>query len=96
MQKATTELPDPMCVLEVAGGAKFCVKTLTLGEKGMTATTLTGVVLDVPLQSIKKWDFSAGKLQYVGDLTPESTVVTPFVEIPKELAILARVFFAAR
>jgi catechol 2,3-dioxygenase-like lactoylglutathione lyase family enzyme len=58
-------------------GSRWAVAQFSLGEK-LTWTTPSGVQVERPLDDIKSFDFSLGKVQYLSDLKPESSVWTPF------------------
>ncbi len=95
VQRGDAELPTPLCVLDDQTGGQYHVKEFKLDEGQLTLLTLGGLTLVRPLDQIRKFDFSAGKLQYLSDMKPESVTVTPFVELPKQFPALQQ-YFAPR
>lgn len=95
VQRGEAELPTPIAVLDDYTGGQYHAKEFKLDEGQLSILTLSGVTITRPLEQIKKFDFSAGKLQYLSDLKPESVTVTPFVELPKQFPALQQ-YFAPR
>lgn len=95
VQRGADELPTPLCVIDDFTGGQYQAKELKLAENLLTITTLGNISIVRPLDQVRKFDFSAGKLQYLSDMKPESVTVTPFVELPKQFPALAQ-YFAPR
>jgi hypothetical protein len=95
VQRGEAELPTPVCVLDDFTGGQYQAKEFKLDDSQLSILTLGGITVTRPLEQIKKFDFSAGKLQYLSDLKPESVNVTPFVELPKQFPALQQ-YFAPR
>lgn len=95
VQRGDAELPTPICVLDDFTGGQYQAKEFKLDEGQLSILTLGGITITRPLEQIKKFDFSAGKLQYLSDMKPESVTVTPFVELPKQFPALQQ-YFAPR
>ena len=58
----------------------------------LTWKTPGGVTVSRPLESVRKIDFSGGKIVYLTDLEPERSEYTPFFGTTEQLPILARFF----
>ncbi len=95
VQRGEDELPTPVCVLDDFTGGQYQAKEFKLDEGQLSILTLGGITVTRPLEQIKKFDFSAGKLQYLSDMKPDSVTVTPFVELPKQFPALQQ-YFAPR
>jgi hypothetical protein len=95
VQRNVAELPDPLVMIEDLGGAQYAVAELVLDKDQLKIKTVSQVETLLPLSQVKKFDFSAGKLQYLSDLKPDSVTVTPVIELPKQLTQLQQ-YFAPR
>lgn len=95
VQRGEAELPTPVAVIDDYTGGQYQAKELKLADGQLTITTLGDLSIVRPLDQVRKFDFSSGKLQYLSDLKPESVTVTPFVELPKQFPALAQ-YFAPR
>jgi hypothetical protein len=60
-----------------SNGSRWAAADFSLGNK-LSWTTPGGVKFECPLSDVKTFDFSLGKVQYLGDLAPESVAWTPF------------------
>jgi hypothetical protein len=88
------ELPPAVCRITDSAGSQWSVRSLTLSEKLQWATP-AGLAVSQPLQNIAEIDFSGGKLVYLSDLKPESSVWTPLFAAEKPLPAVKR-FYAPR
>jgi len=95
VQRGEAELPTPVAVIDDYTGGQYQAKELKLTDGQLVITTLGELSIVRPLDQVRKFDFSSGKLQYLSDLKPESVSVTPFVELPKQLPSLQQ-YFAPR
>lgn len=84
-------LPEPVCQILDAGGSRWSVRSLSLGQ-GLQWTTPGGVSLTRPLAGLREIDFSRSKIQYLSDLKAESVAWTPFFGGDQQLPTLARFF----
>lgn len=73
------ELPEAVCQITDIAGNHWRVKSCELTEGEVQFTTRSGDKGQLPLTSVKEFDFSAGKLQYLADLTPDSVQFTPYL-----------------
>jgi hypothetical protein len=95
VQRGEAELPTPVAVVDDYTGGQYQAKDLKLADGQLSIVTLSDLTIVRPLEQVRKFDFSSGKLQYLSDLKPESVSVTPFVELPKQFPALAQ-YFAPR
>lgn len=79
--RATAELPAPLCVLTDAGGNSLQVKELALDGDQLQATTLGGLKLQRPLEALVEIDYSLGKVKYLSDLEPELAEHWPLIPL---------------
>src|SRR5262245_41840970 len=93
--KATDKLPDATCTMDDARGWQLKAKSVSLAEGQLEVTTLAGVALRVPWESISRLDFSAGKVVYLSDLDPESVQWTPYLDLGRAAPALVQ-FYAPR
>ncbi len=93
--KTGEDLPDAACVVDDSSGAHLRAKSVVLAGGRLQVTTLAGPVITPPLESISRLDFSAGKLIYLSDLTPESTHWTSYFDYGDSLPAVAQ-YYAPR
>ena len=68
------ELPPATCRITDSAGSQWPVRSLTLAEK-LQWLTPAGVAVSQPLENVAEIDFSGGKLVYLSDLKPESSLL---------------------
>jgi len=88
------KLPDAVCRIVDAAGARWTVRELRL-EGDLCWTTAAGVECRRPLDEIKRIEFASDKVFYLSDMKPESTSWLPFFPPDKEQDFLAR-YYAPR
>jgi len=88
------ELLPATCRITDAAGSQWPVRSLTLAGK-LQWLTPAGVAVSQPLENVAEIDFSGGKLVYLSDLKPESSLWTPFFAAEKPLPAVKR-FYAPR
>lgn len=76
---ASGELPDRLCQLTDASGSHWSVKSLQLADEKFELVSVAGVEYSLPVEQLKKIDFSSGNRIWLSDLTPESVEWRPFV-----------------
>ncbi|HUY90053.1 MAG TPA: NPCBM/NEW2 domain-containing protein [Pirellulales bacterium] len=72
---AGRELPESVCRVTDASGARFEVQTAQLADGALELTTPAGLKMRIALNDVAAID---GKIQYLSDLTPESVDWRPF------------------
>ncbi|MCE5267813.1 MAG: NPCBM/NEW2 domain-containing protein [Planctomycetaceae bacterium] len=87
----SAELPAAVCRITDASGSQWSVRSLKLGDM-LQWLTPAGVTVSEPLESITRIDFSGGKLVYLSDLKPESSVWTPLFAAEKPLPAMKRFY----
>jgi hypothetical protein len=85
---------SPICRFTDTFGSHWQMSKITL-EKNLRWTTPAGLELSCSLENIASIDFSLGKVAYLSDLKPESTVWTPFFGTAKSLRSMEQ-FYAPR
>lgn len=90
------QLAELVCVVRLAGGARLQASQVRLQEGKLHVVTLAGAELTLPLDDLVEVDYSAGKIQYLSDLEPESVKWTPYFGLPKEVASLSAAGLPAR
>jgi hypothetical protein len=90
--KTGEDLPDAMCVVDDPNGAHLKAKSVMLEGGRLQVTTLAGPVITQSLESVSRLDFSAGKLIYLSDLTPESTHWTSYFDYGESLSAVAQFY----
>jgi hypothetical protein len=88
---ADSEPPaDPACALSLADGSTFQVAGLTLDdEQNLIVETPARARFTIPMSSVLRADYSAGKLAYLSDLEPEQLRWTPRIETPQAASLIA-------
>jgi hypothetical protein len=89
-RRASEDETPPVCVVEETTGARLPAKSIKLEGGKVKLVLLSGGSVDRPLDSVRRLDFSAGKLAYLSDLKPESVQWTPFFDLGKQSQALAR------
>lgn len=89
-------LPDAQCVVHLRGSGQISASRLGLDGDAISVTTTAGAMLELPVDSLARLDYSVGKIQYLSDLEAELTEVTPYVGGPKNLASYAAAFAPRR
>jgi hypothetical protein len=87
-------LPAPICRLTDVFGSQWQASKIALSDK-LQLITPAGLTLSCPREILVSVDFSPGKIIYLSDLKPESSVWTPFFNTAKNLPILEQ-FYAPR
>jgi hypothetical protein len=87
--KAGRTLPSSFCRVTDGAGARLEVQAVELAEGRLKLTTSAGLKLDLPLDQVAAVN---GKIQYLSDLTPESSVWVPYFGRASEPASLAQLY----
>jgi hypothetical protein len=76
------------------GGSAWAVRDVNLVDGKLNVTTVGGVPLELPLSAVAKVDFSAGNVQFLADLEPDTGGGVPTVSLqPANMAYkFGRVF----
>lgn len=91
-QAGSRKLPEPRCLVSLAGNVTLFAATLELAEQQLTVTCSAGPKVTIPLDQLVKLDFSAGNLVYLSDLEPETIKWTPYLSTGKVNERLARLY----
>jgi hypothetical protein len=67
---AGRQLPDPICTLEDAAGARWNIKSMELVNDELQLTSVGGVKGQVPLARVLRLDYSTGKIVFLSDWEP--------------------------
>ncbi len=90
------ERPAGNCVVETADGWRLNAKSVTLSHKQFRIELPKGGFVYVPQDAITRLDFSAGKINYLSDMEPESVRWTPYLEIGKASDAIKRYYAPKR
>ncbi|MDX1944400.1 MAG: NPCBM/NEW2 domain-containing protein [Pirellulaceae bacterium] len=85
-QVAGEALPEAICSIVDAAGARWNVKSLALADGKLQLETPVGAKTSLPLEQARQFDFSGGKIVYLSDLEPESFAYQPFFSLAEPLA----------
>ena len=91
---AAAEPARAVCEITDAAGSKWAARKVSLADR-LQWTTCTGLNMSAPLEEVAEIDFSGGKVSYLSDLKPLSSVWTPYFAGDKPLPEVAR-FYAPR
>ena len=91
-QAGSRKLPEPRCLVSLAGNVTLFAATLELAEQQLTVTCSAGPKVTIPLDHLVKLDFSAGNLVYLSDLEPETIKWTPYLSTGKVNERLTRLY----
>jgi hypothetical protein len=89
---AGREVADPICRVADRCGAQWNVQSLRLNDGVIQLTSGAGVSFRLPLQQLKRLDFSTGNVVYLSDLEPASVQWTPFFSSSSASSRLSRLF----
>jgi hypothetical protein len=84
------QFPDPLSVVHGRQGLRLALAAATLSGDVLAARTTSGVAFSLPAARVMSVDFSAGKLMYLGELSPRSVETTPLVAFPASASVLSR------
>ena len=77
-----TDVPELACVVTGAGGVRFNAQSAKLTGDRLHLVSVSGVPWSPEIKSLERIDFSAGKIQYLSDLAPESVDWNPYFALP--------------
>ena len=77
------------------GGTRLALGSVALADGRLQATTTAGLKLSLPLDEVARFDFSAGKIAFLSDLTPESFKYVPYFGFKDQPAAVSE-FYAFR
>jgi hypothetical protein len=83
---AEPALRESKCALHLGDDSEIIALDAELNDNRVTVSTVAGAKLDLPLQALRRIDYSLGKVQYLSDLEAELTEVTPYFGAPKGIA----------
>ncbi len=72
-------LPDPLCIIHDTGHATWHAKSLRFDGDVLSVSLVSGVRHEFPDNTIRKFDFSAGKIVYLSDMDPHAFDWTPVI-----------------
>jgi len=75
---AGRELPAAFCRIDDIYGSQWQAKSIRLTDSSVDLITSTGVAHSLPLNHIRSFDFTQGKIVYLSDLTPAAVRWRPF------------------
>lgn len=84
------KVADELCRVSLADGSLIAVRQAAVSGSQLRLRSGAGVELRIPLAELARIDFSAGKLAYLGDLTPSGNAWTPQVAVPDAAPTIAR------
>lgn len=79
-QPGERELADPAFRVDELGGSSWNVKSVKLEGESVVLETVAGASTTLPLNQLRKADYSAGNSTFLSDLEPESVAWTPYFE----------------
>lgn len=86
-QREKRNLPAAICVLTMTDGTAAPARSVALDGYMLLVVTPTNLRLSFRRESLASADFSAGKLAYLSDLTPDSSAWAPRIAVPKAATI---------
>ncbi len=72
-------LPAAICTVVDATGSSWKAKSLTLRDDQVELETSSGAKCSIPLESLNRFDFSAGNVAFLSDLEFDLAECTPFI-----------------
>ncbi len=74
--------------LKTRDGALLPIASVTLNEETLELTTIGGLQLQLPLESLLEADYSRSKLVYLSDMQPLRQTWTPRIELPASAKLI--------
>lgn len=74
LRKPDPNAPAPVCKLHDTSRNVLVVAKVALDAKGFAVTTVSGVKLELPRESVARLDYSKGKLTFLSDLEPVKAI----------------------
>ena len=78
------------CVVTSVGGIRFKAQSAALVGDRLHVVSVSGIEWKPRIASLRQIDFSAGKVQYLSDLEPESVRWTPYFAVPGDSKAIAQ------
>ena len=85
-------LPEPVCRVEDAGGSEIRATSVHLANGRLELVSPVGVEFSLPLDVIRKIDFSAGKISFLSDMEPDQVQWTPFLAADEITPLLEKLY----
>ena len=79
-QPAGRELAAPVCRLTDSHGSVWNLKSLRLTDRVLDFVSVAGVTGEMPIEQLRRLDFSVGNTVFLEELTPDSFDWRPFIE----------------
>jgi hypothetical protein len=83
---AEPALRDGKFALQLWDDSEIVGAEANLNATSVAVTLVSGAKLELPLHALRRIDYSLGKVQYLSDLEPDLTEVTPYFPAPKGAA----------
>jgi len=81
-QGRSPEPPELACIVTSANGMRFIAQSAVLAGDRLDLVSVSGIKWSPRLESLEQIDFSAGKVQFLSDLEPESAEWRPYFAVP--------------
>ncbi len=69
----------PICELTLHNGEQLKLKSIKLTDKGLESILTSKVKVTIPVNQVKLFDFSLGKVKYLSQMKPRSTKFTSYL-----------------
>jgi hypothetical protein len=89
---AEAELSEAIGHVHAGDGSRLAIAKAKLADGKLDLSTPGGVSLALPLDQVRRLDFTAGKVAYLSDLEPESAEYVPFFGFKAELPALGEFY----
>ena len=83
---------DAICELHHKTGSLLRTTSLRMHSDQLALETASGVVWTLPLDDVRRIDFSKGKIVYLSDMDPESVQWTPYVPVGPKSNLIAQLY----
>lgn len=91
-RSAGRSLPETVCRIVDADGSVWRARSIGLDGEVFRWTTPLGLEVSCPAGDVTRIDFSRGKIIYLSDLEPESSVWTPYFDSGRNPPAMAEFF----
>lgn len=73
------DTPDPLCSIADSEGSVWRARSVSWKSDSLEVETISGLKASIPWTKTVAVDFSAGKIQYLADLTPDALKVATWI-----------------
>lgn len=86
------QMPEPLCLVEDVGGSRWRVRSLQLDGEQLRIESSAGTKITLPMNAIRKIDFSTDKIIFLSDIKPDSVEWSSYLDSGKLSEALTQMY----